>query len=54
MPPLADECLFLDVNKLKRDGMLNPGYAYSLRWWRNGEESGRAALVSRSTKVVRS
>jgi hypothetical protein len=53
MPPLADECLFLDINKLKLDGMLTPGYAYHLRWWRNGEETGTAGLVCDSTMRIR-
>ena len=53
MPPLADECLFLDINKLKRDGMLSSGFAYPLRWRRNGEETGTAGLVCDSTTRIR-
>jgi hypothetical protein len=53
MPPLADECLFLDINKLKPDGMLTPGYGYRVRWWRNGEETGTAGLVCDSTMRIR-
>jgi hypothetical protein len=52
MPPLADECLFLDINKLKRDGMLKSAYAHHLRGWRNGEEAGTAAVVCRSTMQI--
>ena len=30
--PLAEQCLHLDVNKLKRENLLRPGLYYSIRW----------------------
>ena len=41
------------INKLKRDRMLTPGFAYRLRWRRNGEETGTAGLVCDSTMRIR-
>ena len=37
----TDGCRSLDVNRMKREGWLRPGYSGNLIWSQNGEEIGR-------------
>jgi hypothetical protein len=36
----VEECRILDVRRLRRENLLKPGWAFSLRWSRAGRETG--------------
>jgi hypothetical protein len=48
---VEDHCA-LDVRKLKREGMLDPGYRGSLVWWQGGREVSSIGLLAEHGRVV--
>jgi hypothetical protein len=48
----VEECHSLDVRYLHRDGLLKPGYSFSLRWSRAGRETGSIGGVAFRDQVV--
>jgi len=47
---LEDHCA-LDVRKLKREGMLDPGYQGRLAWWRGDREVSSIGLWAEHGRV---
>jgi hypothetical protein len=48
----VEECHSLDVRYLHRNGLLKPGYSFSLRWSRAGRETGSIGGVAFRDQVV--
>lgn len=48
----ADESRSLDINKMRRDGCLQPGWRGNWRWSRNGTEVARIAFHASETSVI--
>ena len=48
---VEDHCA-LDVRKLKREGMLDPGYRGRLAWWQGGRQVSSIGLLAEHGRVV--
>lgn len=48
----VDACRWIDVNRLKREGCLRPGWAGHWNWWRDGQEVAQVGLKAVETEIV--
>ena len=48
----VDDCLSIDVNKLRRAGCLKPGYHGELKWSVNGEQTGVIDLLMNGGRLI--
>jgi hypothetical protein len=46
------ECHSVDVRYLHREGLLTPGFSFSLRWWRAGRQTGSIGGVAYRDQVT--
>ena len=47
----VENCLALDVNRLRRDGCLKPGWIGTRRWMQDGKEAARIGLRAEEGRV---
>ncbi len=48
----AEHCPSLDVNKMRRDGCLEPGWSGQWVWSRNGQETGRISARAERGRII--
>jgi hypothetical protein len=48
----TNECQSIDVRYLHRNGLLKPGYSFSLRWSRAGRQTGSIGGVAYRDQVA--
>lgn len=48
----TEQCHRVDIRYLKRQGLLKPGYSGSLRWSRNGEQTGSIRYRVEENRMV--
>jgi len=48
----TDELKYLDLNWMKRQGMLSPGRWSTVSWSRNGEQTGQIGVHARENSIV--